>query len=220
MPTYTFTRTREQLRDMIGRKLGVKEAGQTLPAEESEIILEAIDLRLKELHAAGVLWFNVSGGSTSVTLTAGNASASLSAITDYLFPVTFAYVRGTEEVPLTIIGHAEYQAIREKTQSGEPEVAFFSGSTVRVHPVPSSNTTAKLTYQSIAADTEANTAPDVQASMLRALAVVVAYDLMEDFTVDTKTAQMLSAKYPEAKRTLYELNQERVDATTVAPEWY
>lgn len=47
----SFTRTREQLRDLIGRKIGVKESGQTMDAEDAAIIHEAIDLRLKEMHA-------------------------------------------------------------------------------------------------------------------------------------------------------------------------
>ena len=71
MATYTFTRTREQMRDMIGRKLGIKESGQELDSEDAAIVLEAMDLRLKELHRLGVLWWQVSGASTSITLTGG-----------------------------------------------------------------------------------------------------------------------------------------------------
>lgn len=220
MPTYTFTRTREQLRDLIGRRLGIKGEGQSLSAEEAAIVHETMDLRLKEMHALGVLWWQVSGAATSVSLVAATASTSLAAVTDFLFPVTFSVVVGTEEKQLEIIGHSQYQAIPNKAEAGEPEVAFFSGGTVKTWPVQSSNMTAKLTYEAIAADTEANTAPDVPVAMLRSFADVVAFDLLGDFSVGTEISARVTQRYPDAMRTIFALSQQRVDATAVAPEWF
>lgn len=168
-----------------------------------------------------MLWWKVAGASTSVSLTAGEATASLAAVTDFLFPVAFKIVVGTDEQDIEIVGNAQYQDIPSKTDRGEPEVAFFSGSTVYLWPVPQTNYTAKLTYEAIATDTASNTAPDVPISMLRALADVVAYDVLGDFQIkEASVIQRVTSRYPEARRTIYELNQERVDTSTVTPEWF
>lgn len=217
--SYTFSRTREQMRDMIARKLGVKEAGQELDAEDASIIFEAMDLRLKELHALGVLWWNVAGASTSIALTSGQVTATISE-SDYLLPVSLMLVVGNDEQPIELIGHSQYQAIEDKDSTGEPVKAFISGSTIRLWPVPQTGYTAKLTYQSIAADTEANTAPDVQVSMQRAFAAVVAGDLVDDFDVEAGKAARLIALQEHAIRTIRALNDQRVDVATVQAEYF
>lgn len=219
MATYTWTRTREQLRDMILRKLGVIGAGDTATAEDAAITYEAIDARLKELHKLGILWFNVSGAQTSVSLAAGVATATISA-TDYLFPVTLMLVVGTQQYPVTLIGHREYQAITDKATTGEPSKAFINGSTVYLWPVPQSAYTAKLTYQAIAADTESNAAADVPVSMIRAFATVVAADLVDDFGLPDNRASRIFSQQEAAVRTLRALNAEAVDSTPVTPEWF
>lgn len=219
MPTYTFTRTREELRNAILRKLGQLPIGQTPRAEHSTIVYEAMDLRLKEMHAKGVLWFNVAGATSDVSLVAGTATAN--AASDVLFPVTMNLRVGTEDKGVRIIGHREYQDIEDKTEQGEPEVVFFSGGVYRFWPVPNSNYTAKLTYQQIAADTAASTAPDVQVSMMRAFKCVVAYDLVDDFMMqDEQKILRLKAEAEEGLRTIMALNQERVDNAPVTPEYF
>lgn len=220
MPTYSFTRTREQMRDMIARKLSVKEEGQSLSAEEATIIYEGMDLRLKELHVLGLLWWQVSGAATDVALSAGAATSSLSAVTDYLFPITLKLRNGTEDQDIDIISHREYQDIPEKAERGEPRKAFFSGSTVYLWPVPDVAYTAKLTYQAVAADVENGTAPDVPVSCLRSLADLVAADLADDFQVTDSKAARLLQKVGPAMATIRAVTQERVDATTVTPSWY
>ena len=114
---------------MVLRKLGVLGAGQAAEAEDSEVVFEAMDARLKEMHALGILWWNVAGAATNLTLTAGVATTTIAA-TDYLYPVTLMLTVGTDQQPVDIIGHSEYQAITNKTDRGEPVKAFFSGTTV------------------------------------------------------------------------------------------
>jgi hypothetical protein len=216
----SFTRTREQMRDMIARKLGIKEEGQSLSAEDAAIINEGMDLRLKQLHARNVLWWNVGAGETNVTLTAGVATATLTP-TDVLFPVSLRLPVGTDTQPVRIVGHSEYQEVPDKTERGEPEMAFFSGSTVYLWPVPQTNYTAKLTYQSIATDTANGVTPDVPVSMLLSFAAVVADDLIEDFKIsEPMKVQRLAMKAKEGMRDILALNAERVDSAPVAPEWY
>lgn len=219
MPTYTFTRTREQMRDLIARKLGVKEQGQDLSAEDAEIVYEAINLRLKELHSIGLLWWQISGAQTSVAITSGTATATISA-TDYLLPVSLMLTVGTEQQPVEIIGHREYQAIPDKAQTGEPTQALISGTTIRMHPVPNADGSLKLTYQAIAADAENGAAPDVPVEMMRAFACVVAADLVDDFDVEPNRAARLMVGVEPAMRTIRALNHQSVDSNTVTVDYF
>ena len=220
MPTYTFSRTREQMRDMIGRKLGIKEAGQELDSEDASIVLEAMDLRLKELHRLGVLWWQVSGASTSITLTGGTVTAEIAA-TDYLFPVSLMLTVGTDEQEIELIGHREYMAIPDKTSQGEPVSAYISGATIRLYPVPSQAYTVKLTYQAIAADVENGAAVDMPVEMMRAFSVLVAGDVVEDFgDIDPNKAARLMNQAEPAMRTIRALNAQRVGASTVTADYF
>lgn len=219
MPTYTYSRTREQLRDMIGRKLGVKESGQALPAEEAAIIDEGIDLKLKELHSLGVLWWQVSAQETSLSLTGGVESITL-AITDFLFPVSLKLMVGNDRQDVDIVDRATFLAITDRTSAGEPEVAHFDGLKVYFNPVPVQNYTAKLAYQAIAADSAASTAVDVPLEMLRAFSTLVAFDLADDFMVDGATFQRLQLQRPGALSMIRTLNAQKVQNVTVQPEWF
>ena len=71
----TFTRTREQLRSMVLRKLGVMGSATSVASADADIVYEAIDLRLKELHKKGILWRKVDKVPASFAITAGIVSA-------------------------------------------------------------------------------------------------------------------------------------------------
>lgn len=219
MPTYAFTLNREEFAGKVLQKLGAVGPGQSVGGDDLSVVSDAIDLRLKELHALGVLWWQVSGASTSVSLTANVATATISP-TDYLFPVSLMLVVGTDEYPIQIIGHREYMAIQGKAETGEPEKAFISGSTIRLWPVPQSNYTAKLTYEAIAADTETSVAPDIRVEAMRAFIDVVAGDLVDDYEAQEPKASRLLAKQVEGLRIIRTLNAQRVDNETISPEWY
>ena len=219
MPTYTYTRTREQLRDMIGRKLGIKEAGQAFPAEEAAIIDEGIDLKLKELHALGVLWWQVSATETNLSLTGGVESVTMG-LTDFLFPVSLHLVVGNDRQEITIVDRATFLAIPDRTSAGEPEVAHFDGLKVYFNPVPAQNYTAKLAYQAIAEDSAFGSAVDVPLEMLRAFSTLVAFDLADDFMVDGATFQRLQLQQPGALSMIRTLNAQKVQNVTVQPEWF
>lgn len=219
MPTYAWTLTRANLIASILRKLGVLGAGDSVQPEDSVVVAEALDARLKELQTLGVLWWNVSGAQTSITLTGGTATATISP-SDYLLPVTMMLDVGTEQQPIRIISHREYQEIPTKTEQGEPETVFIDGTTCRFWPVPKANGTAKLTYQSIAADTENGSAADVPVGMIRSLSEIVAADLVNEYNPPADRAGRLLAGRVEALRTLKMLKREPVDAATVAPDWF
>jgi hypothetical protein len=215
----SFTRTREQMRDMVLRRLGVSEEGQTPSAEDAGIVNDAMDLRLKELHELGVLWWQVSGATADVALTGGTATATISQA-DFLFPVSMMLRVGIEDQAVEIIGHRQYQDISDKASQGEPAMVFINGSTCWFYPVPSIAYTAKLTYEAAATDTAFGVAPDIPVSMMRAFALLVAGDLVDDFSLPEQKAQRLIAQQPGAMRTIRALNAEHVDSTTVAPVWF
>lgn len=218
MPTYSFTRNREEFANLVLRKLGVIGAGETASADDVSLVHEALDLRLKEFHALNKLWFKVSGALTDVALVAG--TSTLSAAADVLYPVSLAIRVSGEDMPVEIIGHEEFQAIPNKEDTGTPEKVLFSGGVYRFWPVPDANYTGKLTYQQIAADSTAATAPDVQVSMMRSLRNLVAFDLADDFGVSDSTFGRLKAQADIAERTIRALNQQRVDNTTVEAEYF
>lgn len=218
MPTYSFTRTREQLRDRVLRKLGVLEAGESPSADDAAIVDESIDLRLKEFHRIGTLWYQVAGGATDVALVGGTATANAPA--DCLFPVSASLRVGAEDRPIAVIGHRQYQDIPNKLNTGEPEAVFFSGGVFRFWPVPQANYTAKITYQAIAADSAANAAPDVDIAMMRAFACVVAADLVEDFGTPEPRASRILGQVDASMRTIAALNVERVAPSPVEADYF
>ena len=220
MPTYSFTRTLPQMQKLILRKLRVLDPDETPDANQAATVNEAIDLRLKELHSLGILWWNVAPATTDLALVSGMATKSLSAVTDFLFAVSMKLRVGTDDNDIEIISHREYQDIPNKADQGEPEVVFISGGTAYFWPTPNSNYTVKMTYQAIAADTNNPDTPDVTAAMLRSLVTLVAADCADDFGVPEQRVIRLMAEAKEAESKLRALNTERVDSTTVTVDYF
>lgn len=212
--TVAFTRTREQLAATALRKLGVLATGETADADDLTIVYEAIDLRLKEMHRLGIFWRKVSPTSTSFTITANTASAT-HAIADLLFPVSMTVTVNGNEYPVDIIGQSQYNSIADKTQEGEPIYAVHNGSAFIFWPVPVENRTAKLTYEKIADDTAASTAPDVEVSMIRSLKDLIVYDLMDTYPADVNTMNRWAAEALVAERNIRVLNAQRIDSLPV-----
>lgn len=219
MPTYSWTLTLEQFQARVLRKLGVIGSAENPSAEDGALVTEALNARLKELHRLGVMWFNVTPASVPVTVTAGVATATVSA-TDLLFPVSLMLNVGTTNREVELIGHRQYHAIPDKSSNGEPDRAYLAGSTLYLWPVPQSSGTASLTYQAIAADAVTSEALDIPQSMLRALSSVVAADLVDEFDPPAAKVQTLFVQREEALRTLRALNVERVDSETISTDFF
>lgn len=217
MPTYTWSRKREQLAAMVLRKLGAVGIGVTPASEDTAIVYDAMDARLKELHTLGNLWWNVAPAQTSITLTAGAATASIAA-SDFLYAVTANLVVGNEQKPLEIVSHLQYQAIPNKAQTGEPESVFISGSMAYLWPVPESTGTMRITYEAIAADTQTNTIADIPTAATRAFVLLIVADLVDEFGVPDPAAQRMLSQGKAAERTIRMVAQERVDTATVKIE--
>lgn len=212
--SYSFTRTREQLRDMVLGKLGEWDPGETVSSEDAAVVYEAIDLRLKEIHRLGVYWPNVTKRPLSFSITANIASASATA--DILFPISMHVVNGSVDEPVAIVGIREYAEIHNKTQGGIPEKALYLGGDEFVFwPVPTATTTAKLVYEAYADDTAASTAPDVEVSMMRWLKDIIAYDLADVFGLDEAKIQRMERESMRAELNIRKLAVQRVDYSTV-----
>ena len=219
MPTYTWTRTKEQVTGMILRKLGILGAQDVAGAEDAAVVDEAINARLKELNALRIMWWNVAGAQTSYAVTGGVATFSITAL-DYLFPVSLSLVSGTEQRVVEIIDHRRYQAIPNKAQTGDVEMAYFAGATVYMWPVPSASTTAKLTYEAIAEDVATTAAVDVPVGGIRALVDLVAGDLVDEYSTPAGKAARLVAKQEPALKTLRMIAYQRTDTATVEAEYF
>lgn len=217
--SYSFTRTREELRDMVLSKLGVLAAGGTAAAADSTVVYEAIDLRLKEMHRLGIFWRNVTKRPLSFTITANILSASATA--DVLFPISMHVVNGSLDEPVEIIGIRQYAEITNKAQAGVPTKVLYNGSAEFIfHPVPTAATTAKLVYEAIADDTATSTAPDVDVSMLRWLKDIIAYDLGDVYQKSEQTMLRLERESKNAEINIRRLAVERVDYSTVMVDDY
>lgn len=203
---------------MVGRKLSIVGAGDELAADDMAVINEAIDLRLKELHQLGTLWWQVSGTTTELTLTAGVGTVALPE--DFLFPVSGMLDVGPSQMPVEFVGHRQYMAIVNKTERGEPVRAFVNGADLMLWPVPQSDGTLQLTYQAIAEDGAGATPADVPIEMVRCLSIVVASDLVDDYEINPARAQNLLLQAQQAMKTIRTLNAERVDNAAVMPAWF
>jgi hypothetical protein len=205
---------------MVLRKLGVLGAATSVVSADADIVYEAIDLRLKELHKDGIIWRKVDRVPASFSLTAGVATAH-AATNDILFPIKMMVSDGSLEEPLEIIGAIGYARIEDKDLAGIPTKALWKGSTeFAFHPVPVTGHTVSITYEKIADDTSAGSAADLDVSMLRSIKDMIAYDIADDFGVDENKIQRLAQESKMAEKTIRKLTAERKDFTRVAvDEW-
>lgn len=211
--SFSFTRTREQLAQLVLGKIQQVQPTAVLSAD-MDTVYEAIDLRLKEMHVLGTYWRKVNKAPLSFSVT--NNVNSASATVDVLFPIQMVIVDGDREGKVRIIGTREYAAIEDKTATGVPNVALWNGSAEFIfHPVPITDTTAKLTYEKFADDTAAATTPDVDGAMLRALCDLVKYDLVDQFGVPADKAARWEREATKAEKRIKYLAAERVEPSRV-----
>ncbi len=203
---------------MVLRKLGVQGAATSVVSADADIVYEAIDLRLKEMHRNGIFWRKVDAIPATFTLSAGVSSAHAPSA-DILFPIKMTVKNGSVDDPVEIIGKVDYAFIGNKNDLGQPMRALWKGSDEFVfHPVPLSGTTVSLVYEKISDDTTAGAAVDVEVSMIRHLKDIVAYDIADDFGVDETKMQRLQRESMLAEKNIRKLAVERKDYCPVAVE--
>lgn len=212
---FSFSRTRNQIATLVLSRMGVLAAGGTFSTADGDVVYEAIDLRLKEAHKLGIFWRKVDKTPLSFTITANVASASAS--TDVLLPLAMHIVDGSVDVPVNLVGVIKYASIIDKAEAGTPtSVIWEGGAKFKFHPVPTANTTAKLTYEKFADDTSASAAVDLDVSMLRAFRDILTYDLGDFFGMPDATMVRWKQDSEQAERAIRKLGSERVDYDRVA----
>jgi hypothetical protein len=210
----SFTRTREQVAQLVLGKIQQVQPSAVISAD-MDTVYEAVDLRLKEIHALNIFWRKVPKTPLSFSLT--NNVASASASVDILFPIALTVVDADRESQIKLIGAREYGLITDKSATGVPTTAVWKGGAEFIfHPVPITDTTAKLVYEKIADDTAAATAPGVDVAMLRSLCDLVKYDLVDQFGVPEDKARRWASEATMAEKRIRKLMVERVDYTAVA----
>jgi hypothetical protein len=213
--TVAFTRTREQIGDLVLGKLGVKDSQNSASAADLALVYEAMDLRLKEMHRLGMFWRNVSEVTVPITTTGGTATAA--GPSDVLYPIGLWYQGSNFQDHITIVNPSTYADIENKTEAGLPEVALWKADGTFVFwPVSSSAITVNLLYQKVADDTLASTAPDVEVSMIRWLKDILAYDLGDQFSVPEQKMVRFERESKEAEKNIRALQpQQRVELLPV-----
>jgi hypothetical protein len=215
--SFSFTRTATQLAAMVLRKIRVLEPGVTATSAMNDVLFEAIDLRLKESHRLGIVWRNT----TRNTLSATTSLVSLSASTDVLFPIACMVVDGGRDEPLEIISLRQYAQIDSKTETGVPQkIVHNGGAEFKLWPVPASDTTVKIFYESIADDVSSASAPDVDVAMLRWMKDLIAYDVADDFGVPEERIARFEREAMRAEVNIRRLNAPQVDYQDVCVDDY
>jgi DNA-binding HxlR family transcriptional regulator len=209
--TIAFTRTREQLADLILGKLGVKDTNTASLAADLTIVYEAMDLRLKEMHRLGTFWRTSSEVTTTITTTAATAAAA--GPVDVLYPIALWVTQSSYEDQLTIINAETYASIDNKTEVGIPTHAFWKANgDFLFWPVSAAASTINLLYQGVTDDTAASTAPDIDVSMMRWFRDIVAYDLGDQFGASEQRMARFEREALRAERNIRALQvQSKVD---------
>jgi len=213
-----FTRTRQQIATKV--LTHIQQATSVVSAD-MDLVYEALDLRLKEIHALGIFWRNVTPRDVSFTIPANVISASAASVGDMLYPIALHVVDSSLDEPIMMIGVREYQAIPDKVQAGTPEKAFWTGTQSAEFlfwPRPSAATTVKLVYHQIIDDTSSGSAVDVDVSMIRSVCDLVKYDVGEIFDVGEQTMQRWGREAEKAERRIRYLSAERKDYGIVKVE--
>lgn len=179
--TTAFTRTREQFGALVLRKLKVLASGETADSGDLDIVYEALDLRLKELHEHGIQFWKMATASTTLTYSASITAVALPS--DFIMPQTIGIVDGTDTIPIDFISHSDYEEIIDKSATGFPQKAHIDYSTSMLYlwPIPNETKYGKLTYEKKPDDTAAATAPDVPVELMRSMADIVANDVVDQF---------------------------------------
>ena len=213
--TTSFTRTRLQVAQNVLSKV-IKIGAATATSAEYDVVYEAIDLRLKEMHKLGIFWRKVTSVPVTFSLSSSIATASAGA-GDILFPLNITFTNGSEDDPVDIISYRQYAEIPDKSRVGNPECAVWKGgSEFLFYPVPSANGTAKLLYEKIADDTSAGAVIDVDVSMIRPMMDLVKYDVADDFGIDESVQRRWMKEAEKAERDIQKLGSPRVDFAPVS----
>ena len=216
----SFTRTRNAIVNRVLQKVGALAAGASANTADNDLVAEAVDLRLKEIHKLGIFWRKVTTTPSTFSLSSSIASASAGA-GDILFPLKVTFTNGSIDEPVQIIGPIEYAAIEDKGRIGNPEKVIWRGGTeFWFYPVPGADGTAKLLYERIIDDSTASSALDIDVAMIRPMMDLVKYDVMYEFGLPAELRAAWTLESEKAEKDIRKLSVPRIDYDTVLVDDY
>ena len=211
----SFNRTRTQIATMVLAKLGIGARGQTQLSADTDLVYEAMDMRLKEMHRLGIFWRKVE--TVPLTFSVGSGIISASATIDILFPISLTFTNGSNDDPMEIISPLQYAKIEDKSQTGNPQRAVWDRSAkFTLWPIPVADGTMKLLYEKVADDTSAGAVIDIDVSMLRWMRDILCYDCGDYFRKDDNLMMRYKAEAEIAEKNIRKLNNVQVDYAPVA----
>src|SRR3990167_8223222 len=213
--TTSFNLTRNQIAQRVLGKV-IKIGSVTMASADADVIYQALDLRLKEMHKLGTFWRKVTTVPVTFSLSQSVATASAGA-GEILFPIKITWSNGTNDDPVEIIDRVQYAALEDKVSVGNPEKVMWKGSNEFVFwPVPVADGTAKLLYERIADDTSAGAVTDIDVAMIRPMMDLIKYDVADDFGISEDTLVRWRQEATKAELDIRKLSVQRVDYKPVA----
>ena len=213
--TTSFNLTRNQIAQRVLGKV-IKIGSVTMASADADVIYQALDLRLKEMHKLGTFWRKVTTVPVTFSLSQSVATASAGA-GEILFPIKVTWSNGTNDDPVEIIDRVQYAALEDKVSVGNPEKVMWKGSNEFVFwPVPVADGTAKLLYERIADDTSAGAVTDIDVAMIRPMMDLIKYDVADDFGISEDTLVRWRQEATKAELDIRKLSVQRVDYKPVA----
>ena len=145
-----FTMTARQVIIFAARKLGIaNDGGQTIASEDSDILLEELNMLLKGMQKSGPFIFSVQTDGTKALVTATASYALTTQKPLRLLEVRYSDVNG-REIPMTEMTRTEYFELPQKNSKGVPTNFWYDSNgqdyTIYVWPVPSVATTETIQF--------------------------------------------------------------------------
>jgi hypothetical protein len=193
---------RDKLAASVLRKLGELGRGKPVDPGDVSIIHDALNLRLKEMHRLGTLWFKINPIATEMILSANSKTLTLDPSINMVYPITLHGVENDTEYKLIPFSHIGYQNIPDKDESGSPLRYRIHNNQIVCYPVPEEDFTLRLTYAAEVDESVSGTAVDIPGWAFRCLKIILAYDVADDFRVSREDKADLKSEMYEAEQKL------------------
>lgn len=218
--TTSFTRTREQFGALVLRKIGILASGETADTDDLNIVYEALDLRLKELHEKGIQFWKMATAATTLTYSASVTAVALPS--DFIMPQTIGIVDGIDTIPIDFISHSDYEEITDKSATGFPQKAHIDYSTNMLYlwPIPNQTKYGKLTYEKKPDDTAVSTVPDLPVEIMRSMADVVANDIIDQFNINNVDQNKLMINAQKGEQAISTFMVMRMAGNTIKLDYF
>ena len=192
----SWTQTAGQICSSALEKMGVIEPGGTASASDMLSALNALDIVLVELPLRGYVWSALTA-EAALAWVSGN---TVTLPTDYYGnPVIWTAASGSR-VQLHQFTQAEWTALRDTSPTGVVDSFYINPvGTCYIYPEPTVDPVLTIQYQRKTLDTSMVVAPDIPRTFYGALIYGVASELLVDYGVPDKIANVIEGNWREKK---------------------